>query len=258
MITTTEKIKACQRAVGSAPDGRPGDSTYDAFYRFLEAMGVVTIDYPFYSYQWGTHVIWMKPEQLKLISGEGTKLSVSKFNYAMSGSFTSPSGVKPCSFLVNDGEVIWGRACHANTRDGELPETVLYWLDNGYQDMKLCRIESDLPEGVKTAIGGMRLLENGLMVKRSFNEDKEGFKGRFSDVFRTTQHCGIGVDKYGNVGLALSKWSSMAAFQQKAQNIGFIDFIAIDGGSVSAMNCPDQKYRAYQKQGYIIAGEDKL
>ena len=251
MITTDEKTKAFQLALGSYPDGIAGASTWDASYRFLDFIGVLSIDFPYEVHQWGCDVMFDKVENVIPFSGEGHRYDVNDFSYTISGSFTAPSCIKPCSFLINNGDVIWGRACHANTWDGEKPETVLYCLTDGTTGMTLARTMSDMlePSKYKWAIGGGQIVKDGVA---SFNLKAEGFVGAFSDVVRTTAHCAVGLDKYGNAMAVYHSNCSLKEFQRRCVSIGMQDGIFIDGGHVSAINAGELRHNIGQRQGYLI------
>lgn len=243
MLSKIDKIKLFQSALGSYPDGLPGESTWDAAYRFLMHEGYIPKMFPYANEQWGSKVVFSTPDRIKLIDPNGP---LSKHYWSMSGSFTYPSGEKPCSIMVNEGKDIFTYACHYY--QGK-PETVLYYTNNGDYGLKLCKHTGDLPEGVIWAIGGAQLIRDG---KPAFEFESEGFTGIYSDVKRTTAHNAIGFDKFGNVLGVYHNRCSADDLQRRCFNIGMVDGIMLDGGHISAINCGELKANINQKQGYAI------
>lgn len=248
MISTKDKIKMFQTALGSYADGIAGASTWDAGMRFLDAEGYLDIEFPYEVYQWGCKVMFTKPNRVVVLNGEG-KYDVGDFKYSISGSFTSPSGVKPCSILVNDGKVIRRESCHYPTWDGRKPETVIWRKNDGELGMSLIHLADELPSDIDWAIGGGQIVKDGVA---EFNEVAEGFTGRFSDVFRSTAHCAVGFDKFGNVLGVYHKSCTLRDFQRRCVSIGMVNGIFVDGGHISAINAGGLIANINQKQGYII------
>lgn len=242
MYLTTDKIKDIQKAVGTLPDGKPGDSTWDNFWKYFNSVGLINIDFPYESKQFGCYVITSnKCTPFK------TKANVGAYAYSMSGSFTYPSGTNPISILVRNDEIISSVACHYWTLGK--PETVLYLTNDGSYHMSLCHTANDLPKGVKWAVGGGSMIENGQPM---FKFKEEGFVGNYSDVQRTTAHCALGFDKYGNILGVYHKYCSLSSFQTKCLSLGMVDGIFLDGGHISAINTPTLKANTNQRQGYMI------
>ena len=241
MLSTKDKIRAVQRALGTAPDGSPGPHTWDVLYRQFASPGM-----PYEGKFFGCYCIIGDPDKLQLIDGYGVK-NVSDYNYSMSGSFTAPSGVSPISIMVNDYKTIRFESCHAPSWDGGLPETVLCYKD-GRNWMELVTYVSQLSELPKWAVGGMQLIRDG---SKQFNNIAEGFTGRFSDVLRRTYHTCIGFDKYGNV-IGVYGYGTARQMQDKCYNIGLVNAIMLDGGHLAAVNTPAYMKNIKQRQGYII------
>ena len=241
MISKKTKIKAIQSALGTAPDGIIGNHTVDVLYRQFASP-----EMPYELSAFGCKVVITKPSEVTLYD-TGGMWSVKDFSYSMSGGFTAPSGVKPCSMLIDDGQVLWGRACHANTWDGEKPEGVLYYTNQGKLGTRVVRLASELDDlDIKWAIGGLTMLPY-------FNAEAEGFVGRFSDVFRYTAHNAIGYDRYGNIIGVYHNRCTLQTFRQKCKNIGLVEAISLDGGHISAFNCGTLTANVHQKQGSIVS-----
>lgn len=247
-----DKMIEVQGAIGTEPDGLWGEHTADVLYRWVaKETGSYIIDYPYYGRFWGCDVIVGTPDKIQIVNGEG-KLSLNDFDYAITGTFTSPSGVKPWGIMINDGEYIWDRSSHANTEDGEKPETLLYYTKDGEFGTTLSRTKYDLDiSNIKWGISGYSLINDGKLIPESYNREVEGFDGRFDDVFRYTGHNCIGYDIYGNV-IGFYTKGDREDCQRRGKNIGLISLIALDGGSPSGINTPDKEVNVYNRQGSII------
>jgi len=169
--------------------------------------------------------------------------------YAISGSFTYPSGVTPCSILVNKGNVIAGSACHAWL---DFPETVIYRLNNGKIGIRKVRYASELPNEVRWAVGGMGLLDNYKPSEEGFSRFwKNGKYYNYTDVLRKTNHTVLGIKDGYTIGYYLYNMSgSQVNAYCKAQ--GLTMAIMGDGGHIPAINTPNKKINISTRQGYGI------
>ena len=160
----TKMIKAVQSALNSKVDGLIGAQTMSDI-----AVEVGASCWPLTLQIYSNPVIICKD-----IDVIGTTTRCSAHKNSISGSFSYQS--KPCSILVNDGKAIAGSACHAWLNK---PECVLYRLNNGKFGVKRCLYSTELPSGVKWAVGGMGLLN-------MYSPATEGFSGAYADVLRQT------------------------------------------------------------------------
>ena len=127
--TGSEKrmFQAIQRAIGAYDNGVIGAQTMS------DVAAVVKADcFPITLQIYGYPVI-IGNDILAFDPNGGLKI----YNNSLSGSFTYPSGQKPCSILVNKGQAVYSAACHAHIGK---PESVLYRLDSGVFGVKKCRV----------------------------------------------------------------------------------------------------------------------
>lgn len=233
--TTSESklIKAIQKAVGSAQDGIIGTGTVS------DLAAVVKADcWPVTLNLYSNPVIIC--EDIKAFNpGKGC----GKYANSLSGSFSYQK--KPCSILVSDGKVLCGTACHAHIGK---PESVLYRLNNGKHGMKRCLSASELPSGVRWAIGGMGLLNY-------YDTAAEGFTGAYSDVLRRTNHTMLGV-KHNLVYLCYCKNMTGTQVDAYAKKLGLAHAVMLDGGHVAAINGGEgfARINTGQAQYYLIQG----
>ena len=147
-------------------------------------------------------------------------------NYAnsISGSFSYQQ--KPCSILVNRGNVLCGSACHAWL---DKPESVLYRLNDGTFGMKRAKYVGELPEGIRWAVGAMGLLDN-------YDPAAEGFSGAYADVLRKTNHTVLGT-KRGMVHLVYCRNMTGQQVNDFCRNKLKLELaVMLDGGHVAAIN----------------------
>lgn len=166
------------------------------------------------------------------------------YRNTISGSFSYQS--KPCSVLISGGKTIYGGACHAWLGK---PESVLYRLQDGTFGVKRCLSASELPQGVRWAVGGLGLLG-------SYNPTAEGFTGAYSDVLRRTNHTVLGV-KDGYCYLVYVKNKTGAEVNAFCRDKLMLDYaVMLDGGHVAAINGDESfaKINTTQKQFYMIQG----
>lgn len=175
------------------------------------------------------------------------KYSCSNFMNSTCGTFTYPSGKNVCSILVSNGETLGSYSCHYWPAQGNHPETVLYELKDGTRGAKRCKTSSELPTGVKWAIGGMGLLS-------MYNPGLEGFIGKYADVRNTNDHNVVLIMPGGRVLLALCENMNANQINAWAKRVGATYGIIVDGGHLAAINSPQFKKRVKTPQGVIVQG----
>lgn len=177
------------------------------------------------------------------------------YNNTILGSFTYPSGDKPCSIMINAGKDIFSSACHSWLG---FPETVIYRYKDGKFGVGKFKSTTEIPNraNVLWAIGGMGLLDK-------YNPDEEGFSrfvknGKtydYSDVRRRTAHNILGIkdNKCYLVYVSNMNGTEINAFAKKC---GFEIAILGDGGHLAAINGSESyaKININTKQGYAIQG----
>jgi len=167
---------------------------------------------------------------------------ISRYKNALSGSFSYNK--KPCSILIQSGQVICGTSCHAFMNK---PESVLYKTNT--IGIQRAMYSSDLPYKCKWAVGGMGLLD-------FYAPSVEGFSGQYADVLRKTNHTVMGEK---NGFLYLIYFANMTAEQInneiKAKHI-CDKAILLDGGHIAAINGTENfaKVNTNQIQYYAIQG----
>lgn len=221
-------IKAVQRAIGALDNGYIGNQTMS------DIAAAVNADcFPLNVELYGQPTIISKDIEP---CNPNSKLP----SNSISGSFSYQS--KPCSILVSNGKTICGSACHSWLGQ---PESVLYRLTNGTVGIKRCLSATELPSGVRWAVGGVGLLSN-------YSPATEGFVGAYSDVLRKTNHTVIGY-KRGMFFCVYCK--NMTAAQVNSlcrDNMRFEKAIMLDGGHVAAINGANNKINVTQKQYFSI------
>lgn len=166
------------------------------------------------------------------------------FSNSISGSFSYQQ--KPCSVLVNNGQTVYGGACHAWLSK---PESVLYRLKDGTFGIRRCISASGLPENIRWAVGGMGLLD-------MYDPEAEGFTGSYADVLRKTNHTAIGV-KNGLVYLIYAKNMTAQKVNDLCKNSLHLTYaVMLDGGHVAAINGEEKfaQINTSQVQYYLIQG----
>lgn len=228
-------IKGIQAATGALVDGEIGTQTLSDIACCLGAEC-----FPLTLQIYGAPVI-IAPN---IVPFAAKGKSASRFTNCMSGSFLS--GTTPWSILIQDGNVIRREACHAEYGK---PESVLYRLTDGTFGIARARNVSELPEGIRWAVGGLGLLDN-------YNPTAEGFSGRFSDVLRRTNHTMLGV-KNGYCFMVYCANKTAAEANKFARQLGLQIAIMLDGGHVAAINGGESfaRINTSQRQYYMIQGE---
>ena len=229
----TKMIKAIQRAVGAAEDGMIGGETMaavaaklgaDCFPLTLRIYGQPTII--------ARDIVVCNP-----------MAGLKGYSNSLSGSFSYQK--KPCSILVSWGKSVCASACHAWLGK---PESVLYRLYSGEFGIQRCMYASQLPDGVKWAVGGMGLLD-------LYSPKEEGFSGQYADVLRRTNHTALGV-KGGMVYLIYCAGMTGREVDEHCRKLGLELAVMLDGGHVAAINGAESfaKINTGQIQYYMIQG----
>lgn len=167
---------------------------------------------------------------------------LSNFGNALSGSFSYNQ--KPCSILITSGKVVYDSACHAF--NGAKPESVLYRLNTGTVGIARVKHVSELPNGIKWAVGGLCLLNN-------YDPAAEGFVGAYSDVLRKTNHTAV-CYKRGLFYLCYLKNKTAQDVNAWAKKMNMEHAVMLDGGHVAALNSTANKINTAQRQFYILQG----
>lgn len=213
-VSERKLTKAIQAAIGAAEDGILGPASV---VDLAAALGADC--WPLTIQLYNMPVIVCED-----ITVSNPKKGCKYFANSLSGSFSYLK--KPCSILVNKGEVLCSTACHAWLGQ---PESVLYRLEDGSFGMKRCLSADELPDRIRWAVGGMGL-------GRTYAPKTEGFTGDYADVLRRTNHTVLGVKK-GMVYLVYAK--SMTGAQVNAfvsDKLKLELAIMLDGGHVAAIN----------------------
>jgi len=158
----------------------------------------------------------------------------------ISGSFTYPSGQKPCSILINKGVDLFSSACHSWLG---FPETVLYRYKDGEHGIGKYKNTSEIPNrpNVLWAVGGMGLLDKYNPAEEGFSKfTKDGKAYNYTDVLRLTSHTLIGI-KDEKIYLCYVPSMSGIGVNNYAKQCGFEKAVMLDGGHISAMKSTDFK-----------------
>ena len=175
------------------------------------------------------------------------------YNNTISGTYTYPAGVTPCSIMINDGKTICGSSCHAWLG---YPDSVIYETYDG--EIGICRVlyDTEIPnrKNIKFAIGGAGLGIN-------FNPKAEGYAAftkdgksyNYSDVWRKTNHTILGVTEDGyKYGVYISNMDANGMNDFCNNKMKFKYCLKLDGGHIAAINSPDFKINTSQNQGSAI------
>lgn len=174
----------------------------------------------------------------------------------ISGSFTYPTAVKPCSIAINKGIDVYS---YSSKYWAGFPESVIVRYNDGTTNIIRAKYTSEIPNraNVRWAVGGMGLIGN-------YNPDLEGFK-KFtlngvnydhSDVLRDTEHTVLGIkDNY--CYLIFCKSMTGLEVNNFCKDKLKLDIaVCMDGGHIPAINGAETfaKINTAQKQGYALQG----
>ena len=226
----TRMIKAVQAAVGAVTDGSIGAQTMSDIAVKLKA-DCFPLGISIYS-------------QPCIIANDICPIRASRalreYENSISGSFND--GGAPCSILVAEGFIVQATSCHY--WDDKSPESVIFRDMTGKFGIKRARTIEDLPSGLSWAVGGMGLL-------KFYDPPTEGFKGRFSDVLRRTNHTMLGI-KNGMCYLVYCTDMTAIQVNNFAKKLGLEMAIMLDGGHLAAINSESSKINCGTKQLYVI------
>lgn len=214
-VSEERMIQAMQRAVGAQDNGWVGAQTMSDLAVAVGAEGCWPCTVRLYDMP-----VIIAEDILVCNPRSGCK----NFSNSMSGSFSYQG--KPCSILVNRGDVLCGSACHAFLG---YPESVLYRLEDGRFGIQRAKSVSELPENVRWAVGAMGLLNN-------YDPAAEGFSGTYADVLRKTNHTVLGT-KAGMVHLVYCRNMTGAEVNAFCRDKLKLELaVMLDGGHVAAIN----------------------
>lgn len=238
--TNNEKKMNCalQKAIGAYENGILGAQTISDT---VIALGIKSC-FPL------TLQIYGKPtiiaSDLILFDPNG---GLSAYKNSMLGSFTYPSGVKPCSIMIDSGHDIYSCSCHAHLNK---PEAVIYRNKDGTFGgglfMNTTEIRKVSPN-VKWAIGGCGL-------GRLYDPVKQGFVGKYGDVLNVNNHTVLGVKNNMLYGVYYAKMSGAQINSHVVEKMKFDFALLLDGGHLAAINGDEKfaKINVNEKQGYAI------
>lgn len=231
-VSERKLTKAIQAAIGAAQDGILGPASA------VDLAATLGADcWPLTIQLYSQPVIVCKDIMVSN-PGKGTR----HFPNSISGSFSYLK--KPCSILVNRGQVLCSSACHAWLGQ---PETVLYRLEDGRFGMKRCLSADELPDRIRWAVGGMGL-------GKTYAPKTEGFTGDYADVLRKTNHTVLGVKK-GLVYLIYCKAMTGEQVNSFVKDKLLLDHaVMLDGGHVASINGEERfaQINTSQNQYYLI------
>jgi len=181
---------------------------------------------------------------------------VGSYANTLSGSFTYPSGDKPCSIMINKGKDIFSSACHSWLG---FPESVIYRYKDGTFGIGKFKSTSEIPNraNVLWAIGGLGLLDKYNPAEEGFSKGVKpnGTTFDYTDVLRYTNHTILGI-KNNQCYLIYVKLKTGAQVNAFARWCDFEYAIMLDGGHIAAINGSESyaKINLSTKQGYTIQG----
>lgn len=208
-------IRATQRAIGALDNGWVGAQTMSDLAVAVGAEGCWPCTVRLYD---------MPVIIAKDIIVCNPKSGCKNFANSLSGSFSYQQ--KPCSILVNRGDVLCASACHAFLG---YPESVLYRLEGGKFGIQRAKSAGELPENIRWAVGAMGLLDY-------YDPAAEGFTGAYGDVVRKTNHTVLGA-KAGMVHLVYCRNMTGAEVNAFCRDKLKLELaVMLDGGHVAAIN----------------------
>ncbi len=245
VLDEVEKIKSIQRALRVVPDGSFGSYTLDIIYRyFVKPVKCYLLK------AYGINVIIGRPENVKIVSGEGK--GTKYYNNSISGTFStyekSGRGV-PISITIVDNQIIREYSCHV---DDKKPESVIYFDGSkvGIEREQYAKSVIAKHKEIKWAIGGLGLVKDG--DYKYYDNVKEGFAEEFEDVIRNTSHTVIYEDKWGYIGLAYFRKHRTRNVIRILKNLGVVNAVQLDGGHLSSINTKEYKQNINQRQYSIV------
>jgi len=233
--TAEEKkmVKAIQRAIGALDNGVIGTDTMTSI-----AARVGSDCWPLAVKMYGQPTV-IAPSVIPF-DPNGT---IRGYEYTISGSFTEPSGVAPCSILANRGKVVFGQSCHYWTTGH--PESVIFQTSDGALWVKRVYQVVELPPDIKWAVGGMGLLS-------LYNPNAEGFTGIQASALRRTTHSVLGYKNGLVYGICFLNHTAEELNQIVRDRFKLDAAIMLDGGSPFCYNLKNMTYGLSKPCGYAI------
>lgn len=177
-------------------------------------------------------VIW--PDAFKIKVVDKKKQSISEYNYASGGFFTTlkNGSTYPVGHLVVNGDVISNAATSPDwvNLSGKALTTLIVHKDNSLEMKRVWDISKELD--VKYAISGIPILRDGWNKIHQFSEE-----GYFGNEMYTTWHNFIGIrdDDIVLVGARLGR----DLMPYLIEVLGIKDCIKLDGGGSHILHSGD-------------------
>lgn len=225
-------IRETQKAIGALANGVIGTDTMSCLAEKVNAGG---FPYVLTMYSLPTCIS-------KNIIPFSPKTGVKYFDCCMTGSFTYPRAITPCSFLVNNGNYIHNYACHAWKG---FSESVLYKLKDGTVGMVRAQFMGEMPENVDVAVGGMGLLD-------FYDPDAEGFIDDDYRVRYKDAHTVLGYKNGHFYGICFPSHSSNQVNKICKEKFCLEYAVMLDGGGLYAYNFRHLTKNVNEQQGYAI------
>ena len=188
-----------------------------------------------------THIIEIDPRNIFAVETQCSTQSVPYLNFVNSIFFMPQANgiMHPQGIMVNAGKVIANNPTH----DKPVATLIVHGKDN--VEMKYV-YDINLVKDVWFAVSGYSVYPN-------ITAEKEGFKGEFADVLRSTNRPIIGYRKKDNkIVIAVRPYSTAARAQQTAQNLGLDFAISLDAGGSTTLKV-NGKYK-FKGDGRKIFG----
>lgn len=223
-------IQAIQRAVGALDNGYIGNQTMSEI-----AVKVGADCWPLNVELYGQPCIIAK-------DAEPCNPNSGLPENAISGSFSWAG--RPCSILVQHGEVVCGTSCHQ--MNGK-PESVLYRTRDGGVHIARAVTAQELPHWpeIDWAVGGLGLLEH-------YAPAAEGFTGAYSDVLRRTNHTVLGYKGGMLYGVYCRSMTAAQVNDFCKGKLKLEKAVMLDGGHVAAIRGAVSRINVGQKQFYAV------
>ena len=240
----TRMVKAIQASSGSVANGIIGNQTLvEIAKKVCPDLFPLTIDMYSAPMIISKNILLFDPNT-----------SLSGYANTLSGSYTYPSGVTPCSIMVNNGKTIYPTSSHSWLG---FQDSVIYETFDG--KINICRAlrDSEIPNrtNVKWAIGGAGLLSNYNPVLEGYSKfTKNGKQYDYSDVWRLTNHTVLGIKDGFKYGVYINNMDGTAINAFCKDKMKFEFALKLDGGHIAAINGTEQfsKINTSQNQGYAI------
>jgi len=237
-LSQVSMIKRVQSVLNTRPDGYPGRHTWSCFYLATEKKENIKFPYTIKAFRNYLHIT--DPKLVRPFNPKGN--SIRNLKNCISGSFSWNR--EPISIMCYDDAVIRQFSCHYWL---DRPESVLWYSKDGKFGISQIINAKDLPNNLLWAIGGSGL--------KYGDAEKEGFTGKYSDVFRRTSHMLIGFDQYGYFNAVEVSYMNKSQMIEHMKKLGIDTYILLDGGHVTASNVDGHKRNLNTPQYYAISLE---